>query len=133
MSCDTSWSRTGGSFWPTSKNFNTKKHNSAPNVKFCDRSATQRWKSNEIALAVMATRKRGKWQSKWASSYRQHCAAFNCNNYTGSTKGLSFFTFPKDEDRCSKWVQNIRRADLVGKKASALRHYKLCGLHFESS
>ena len=46
------------------KNFNTKKHNWTPNVKFCDRSATQRWKSNEIALGVMATRKRAKWQSK---------------------------------------------------------------------
>ena len=35
--------------------------------------------------------------------------------------------------RCSRWIQNIRRADLVGKKAPALRHYKLCGIHFETS
>ena len=42
----------------SAENFNTEKHNSAPNVKFCDRSAMQRRKSDDIALAVMATRKR---------------------------------------------------------------------------
>ena len=33
--------------------------------------------------------------------------------------------------RCSRWIPNIRRADLVGKKTPALRHDKLCGIHFE--
>ena len=34
---------------------------------------------------------------------------------------------------CLRWISNIRRADLVGKKTSALRHDKLCGIHFETT
>ena len=33
----------------------------------------------------------------------------------------------------SIWISNIRRADLVGKKTPALRHDKLCGIHFENT
>ena len=32
-----------------------------------------------------------------------------------------------------RWISNIRRADLVGKKTPALRHDKLCGIHFETT
>ena len=52
----------------------------------------------------------GKWQSKWASTYGQICAAVNCNNYTGTCEGLSFFTFPKDEERYAHFIEFDRYA-----------------------
>ncbi|XP_076441982.1 uncharacterized protein LOC143281002 isoform X3 [Babylonia areolata] len=58
------------------------------------------------------------------------CSAVNCKN--SRKKGWTLFRFPKDEDRCKKWVQNTRRADLQGKTSEYLyTNCKLCSEHFE--
>ena len=35
-----------------------------------------------------------------------YCAAINCHNTKRNSK-LSMFRFPKDEERCKKWVQTV--------------------------
>ena len=65
----------------------------------------------------------------------QRCAAYNCDNNRFDNPELSFFRFPKDEQRCKRWVINSRREDLLGKSSDAL--FKggtvLCANHFETS
>ncbi|GFN93904.1 52 kda repressor of the inhibitor of the protein kinase [Plakobranchus ocellatus] len=64
----------------------------------------------------------------------QWCSAINCSNNRVSRPDLSFFRFPKDEERCRKWVINCRRADLLNKSVQALFNGNvLCALHFEDS
>ena len=62
------------------------------------------------------------------------CSAINCTNARRkeSCRGKPFFRFPADEERCRVWVQNSRRADLLGKKAQDLcKVFHLCSDHFE--
>jgi len=64
------------------------------------------------------------------------CSAANCSNayYKDSCREKSFFCFPSDEARCRAWVQNCRRADLMGKKAHYLHKVcRLCSDHFEEN
>ena len=43
------------------------------------------------------------------------------------------FKFPKDEERCRKWVQNTRRDDLRKVPLNKLYNLELCSIHFEDS
>lgn len=63
----------------------------------------------------------------------RHCAAINCSKNRNAYRDLSFFRFPKDIERCNKWVVNIRREDLRGKPAEYLnKNCTVCANHFES-
>jgi hypothetical protein len=44
------------------------------------------------------------------------CAAVNCSRNCQENPGEHFFRFPKDDERCRKWILNTRRADLLGKR-----------------
>ena len=61
-----------------------------------------------------------------------YCAAINCHNSRGNCT-LSMFRFPKDEERCKKWVQHVRREDLTHTPLNKLCHFQLCSNHFEDS
>ena len=64
------------------------------------------------------------------------CSAVNCSNAFNkdSCKGKHFFRFPSDDSRCQKWVQNCRRADLMGKTTQYLnKSCRLCSDHFEEN
>lgn len=59
------------------------------------------------------------------------CCAPTCTNSSDNTSGVSFFRFPKDEERCRKWVANCGRLDLRDKPAEKLfANYRLCSAHF---
>ncbi|XP_066024977.1 peroxynitrite isomerase THAP4-like [Pocillopora verrucosa] len=53
------------------------------------------------------------------------CAAFDCNNDSRYTTGISYHCFPRDEALRSQWLAKISRADLVVSKNS-----RLCSEHF---
>ncbi|KAM4701348.1 52 kDa repressor of the inhibitor of the protein kinase [Discoglossus pictus] len=61
------------------------------------------------------------------------CAAPNCTRKS-TQSDLAFFRFPRDPERCQKWVENCRRSDLENKTPDQLnKHYRLCSQHFEDS
>ncbi|KAM3933210.1 52 kDa repressor of the inhibitor of the protein kinase [Leptodactylus fuscus] len=61
------------------------------------------------------------------------CAAPNCTRKS-TQSDLAFFRFPRDPNRCQKWVENCRRYDLEDKTPDQLnKHYRLCAQHFEDS
>ena len=57
-------------------------------------------------------------------SLGSYCAAINCHNTRGNCT-LSMFIFPKDEERCKKWVQNLRREDIIHTPLHKLCHFQL--------
>lgn len=62
------------------------------------------------------------------------CCAPTCANSSDNTSGVSFFRFPKDEERCKKWVANCGRIDLQDKPAEKLfANYRLCSAHFQKA
>ena len=61
-----------------------------------------------------------------------YCAAYACHNSRRNCK-LSMFRFPKEEERCEKWIQNTRHDDLRKLPLHKLYTYELCSDHFESS
>ena len=64
----------------------------------------------------------------------RHCSAINCQNNSKKCTQMHFFRFPKDEQRCKKWIQNSRRNDLLRKPASyCYNNLLLCEQHFEDS
>ena len=65
-------------------------------------------------------------------TFGTYCAAVGCHNARGNCK-LSMFRFPKDEERCQKWVQNTRRDDIRSIPLQKLYHFELCSNHFEDS
>ena len=73
--------------------------------------------------------KQGRSRKKSLGTY---CAAWECYNARGNYK-LSMFRFPKDEERCRKWVQNTRRDDLRNVPLNKLYNLELCSIHFEDS
>ncbi|KAM4796154.1 52 kDa repressor of the inhibitor of the protein kinase [Rhinophrynus dorsalis] len=61
------------------------------------------------------------------------CAAPNCTRKS-TQSDLAFFRFPRDPERCQRWVENCRRSDLEDKTPDQLnKHYRLCARHFEDS
>ncbi|GLH09912.1 Uncharacterized protein GBIM_14929, partial [Gryllus bimaculatus] len=62
------------------------------------------------------------------------CYEVNCSNNKGRNPDLCFFTFPKDPERCRKWVINSKREDLLQKTSDYThRNCRLCSNHFEDS
>ena len=70
------------------------------------------------------------------------CAVYGCSHNSKREKGLfKFFRFPSviwnqgeetrklTEERRRRWLANVNRADLDGKK---LDHYRVCSNHFIS-
>ena len=62
----------------------------------------------------------------------RYCASINCNNNRAANSNLAFFRFPKNHERCQRWIQNSRRTDL-NKKSSiyCYNNLLLCTKHFE--
>ncbi|XP_062870095.1 THAP domain containing 12a [Trichomycterus rosablanca] len=59
------------------------------------------------------------------------CAALHCTRMS-SHSVLAFFRFPRDPERCKKWVENCSRSDLKDKPPEHLNKYhRLCARHFE--
>ncbi|GFO07102.1 52 kda repressor of the inhibitor of the protein kinase [Plakobranchus ocellatus] len=72
--------------------------------------------------------------SKSKRKKSQWCSAINCTNGRYECPGLSFFRFPRDEERCKKWLINCRRQDLLCKSPRELYTSNvLCAIHFEDS
>uniref|UniRef100_A0A2R5L8Y5 Putative 52 kd repressor of inhibitor of protein kinase n=1 Tax=Ornithodoros turicata TaxID=34597 RepID=A0A2R5L8Y5_9ACAR len=60
------------------------------------------------------------------------CCVPTCSNNAYNTNGVSFFRFPKDAERCRKWVANCGRKDLQTKSAEKLfANYRICSAHFK--
>ena len=53
------------------------------------------------------------------------CAAFNCQNYSKSGYGVSFFRFPKDKALLKAWIHFIKR-----KNFKPTEHSRICSVHF---
>ena len=54
-----------------------------------------------------------------------YCAAFDCNNDSRYTTGISYHCFLRDEPLWSQWLAKISQADLLVSKKS-----RLCSEHF---
>ena len=54
-----------------------------------------------------------------------YCAAFDCNNDSRYTTGISYHCFPRDEPLWLQWLAKISQADLLVSKKS-----RLCSEHF---
>ena len=54
-----------------------------------------------------------------------YCGAFDCNNDSRKTTGISYHCFPKDPPLRGQWLAKICRADLVISKNT-----RLCSEHF---
>ena len=54
-----------------------------------------------------------------------YCAAFDCNNDSRKTTGISYHCFPKDPSLREQWLAKISRADLIVSKST-----RLCSEHF---
>ncbi len=69
----------------------------------------------------------------YSFSVGKTCSAINCQNNKRKHPELVFFKFPLDY-RCKKWIQNTRRADLIGKSITYCHNnLRLCSRHFEES
>ena len=61
------------------------------------------------------------------------CAAWGCNNYQDINKDVPYFHFPKEKERCDRWIYQLKRADLQGLMPEHLKSRVVCGLHFDIS
>ncbi|KAK9966087.1 hypothetical protein ABG768_003217 [Culter alburnus] len=76
----------------------------------------------------MTTKEKAKWNK------RTQCSAIHCKNYQCSTTEVAFHRFPKDPDRCARWVLHLRNASLLGISPLQLnQNYRVCSAHFHSS
>ena len=57
-----------------------------------------------------------------------YCVAFGCKSRAKKGDGLSFYSFPKDDEplRQKQWVHYCKRQDFV----KPTKHSKLCSKHF---
>ena len=83
----------------------------------------------QAEINVDTPQPKGKRKPKTLETY---CAAVDCHNSRRNCK-LSMFRFPKDEQRCKKWVQNTRCEDIRNIPSHKLYSYELCSNHFEDS
>uniref|UniRef100_H2ZWN1 THAP-type domain-containing protein n=1 Tax=Latimeria chalumnae TaxID=7897 RepID=H2ZWN1_LATCH len=61
------------------------------------------------------------------------CAAPNCRRKSTQLEHIGFFRFPRDPERCRRWVENCGRKDLWEKTPDQLnKYYRLCSTHFEA-
>ncbi|XP_077061809.1 uncharacterized protein LOC143714469 [Siphateles boraxobius] len=71
-------------------------------------------------------------KSKW--NKRTQCSAINCKNYQCDSTNLAFHRFPKDPDRCARWVQCLRNASLMEVSSQRLNlNYRVCSAHFHAT
>ncbi|GFN81067.1 THAP domain-containing protein 9 [Plakobranchus ocellatus] len=78
---------------------------------------------NQAAPANVRATHSGEW-----------CSAINCTNNRSKNPRMPFFRFPKDQERCKKWVINVRRDDLRPKPTEKFcKNNVLCDDHFEMS
>ncbi|XP_033096671.1 uncharacterized protein LOC117100935 [Anneissia japonica] len=64
---------------------------------------------------------------------KYYCCAKHCNNNSGKNPNLTFHRFPKDEERCSKWLKHCRK-DLQNRSTKYLNlNRRLCSDHFTES
>ncbi|GAB6033489.1 hypothetical protein CHUAL_014098 [Chamberlinius hualienensis] len=90
--------------------------------------------NNEKVHAPASSSQNFDTSSRKKRQFRQYCAALNCNASTMNSPNTSFFRFPKDKERCQRWLINISRHDLSTKSSVSLYHgSRLCGKHFEDS
>ncbi|XP_045194227.2 THAP domain-containing protein 2-like [Mercenaria mercenaria] len=59
-----------------------------------------------------------------------HCCAVGCSNHGRMLKKLSFFTFPKDDERREKWISAVKRVNPDGTKWQPNKYTVLCSDHF---
>ncbi|GFO44599.1 52 kda repressor of the inhibitor of the protein kinase [Plakobranchus ocellatus] len=72
--------------------------------------------------------------AKRPSNSGEWCSAINCTNNRSKNPRMSFFRFPKDPERCKKWVINVRRCDIHSKPTEKLcKNNVLYADHFEVS
>ena len=57
-----------------------------------------------------------------------YCAAFGCNNKAEKGSGISFFTFPKDDNLRKQWAHYCRRKEFIPTSG-----HRLCSMHFSSN
>ncbi|XP_067113087.1 THAP domain containing 12a [Osmerus mordax] len=64
-----------------------------------------------------------------------NCAFSSCTSNNCSLPSLPpLFRFPRNSERCKKWIENCNRIDLEDKTPDELyRQYRLCAKHFEDS
>uniref|UniRef100_A0A8C5HZU9 THAP domain-containing protein 1 n=1 Tax=Gouania willdenowi TaxID=441366 RepID=A0A8C5HZU9_GOUWI len=59
------------------------------------------------------------------------CAAIGCGNHSMQGEKVSFFLFPKESEKRSKWAQALRRVNTDGTRWSPKSKWTyLCGQHF---
>ena len=85
-------------------------------------------KDSLLEQSVTASQK----QKRKRKTLGTYCAAIGCHNARRNCK-LSMFRFPKDEERCRKWVQNTRREEIRNLPTKKLYNFELCSNHFEDS
>ena len=56
-----------------------------------------------------------------------HCCAPGCTNTAGKAAGVSFYRFPADTERRSKWIAAVKRDSWQPTK-----YTRLCSVHFIS-
>ena len=55
----------------------------------------------------------------------KECCVVGCNNVCDKGNGLSFYTFPRDADRRSRWIAAVNRKDWYPNE-----HTVICSEHF---
>ena len=78
----------------------------------------------------------------FVKKWERRCSALNCHNKrTGHVEAdgapvvRQYYKFPvKDPDRCTEWLENVRRNDLLklGPCDTLKNNYWICGDHFEA-
>ncbi|XP_076465876.1 uncharacterized protein LOC143297245 isoform X4 [Babylonia areolata] len=100
-------------------------------------------KNSSTAVGNTTTSTRPKDSKKGSSASRKSskrkgdtCCASGCRSgrYLKNGASKSFFHFPREEARCTAWLENMGRQDLQGKLPLQLRSegYKICSDHFEA-
>ncbi|XP_060600382.1 THAP domain-containing protein 1 A-like [Ruditapes philippinarum] len=58
------------------------------------------------------------------------CCAVGCSNHGMMKRKISFFTFPSDQERRSKWISAVKRINADGSKWLPGKYTVLCSDHF---
>lgn len=70
---------------------------------------------------------------KMAVFYVKNCAILNCTSNNPTTPTVPpLFRFPRDPERCKRWVESCHRSDLDELTPEQLyKHHRICAKHFE--
>ncbi|KAK5646256.1 hypothetical protein RI129_004720 [Pyrocoelia pectoralis] len=62
----------------------------------------------------------------------RYCCVKYCANNDKNNRNISFFRFPKEYERCNKWIRNCGRTDLAEKGSDyCYAAIRICSAHFE--